>query len=81
MARFDEVAQILAHVTGKKAEKIQPTTKMDHLGSDSLERTEIALIVSENFGIDISDDQAQGWETVADVVLAVECGLARKAAA
>lgn len=46
---------------------ITPETKLDSLG-DSLDRAEMICRVEEEFGLDISDEQAEEFRTVAELV-------------
>lgn len=53
---------------------IEPTTRLtEDLGFDSLDRAELALQLEDSFflntgGPTISDEHAQGWRTVQEVV-------------
>lgn len=46
---------------------ITPETKLPSLG-DSLDRAELICRVEEEFGVDISDEQAEEFGTVAELV-------------
>ena len=41
---------------------------LDDLGMDSLDIIELVLMFEEDFGIVISDDDAETWKTVSDVI-------------
>jgi acyl carrier protein len=40
---------------------------VEDLGCDSLDFVEVVMAVEEEFGIMISDEEAEGWKTVADI--------------
>lgn len=44
----------------------------DDLGEDSLDRVELVMGLEEEFQIDISDEEGDKWETVAQVIAFVE---------
>ncbi len=45
---------------------------MDDLGADSLDTVELIMAFEEEFGSDISDEEAQGLQSVGDVVTYLE---------
>ncbi len=42
------------------------------LGTDSLDIIEIVMAMEEEFGIDITDEEGEGFQTVGDIVKYVE---------
>ena len=44
----------------------------DDLGADSLDMTEMLMAFEEEFGIEISDEEAQNFPTVGDVIKKLE---------
>ena len=68
MAQFDKLQSIVVEQLGVPAEKVtQEASFQDDLGADSLDLVELIMRVEEEFGIEIADDQAQGFSTVGDV--------------
>lgn len=67
------VIEMVAHVGGTDSGTIKPTSTLDDdLGFDSLDRQELALLVEENFAVQLADDQPEKWKTVADVCADVQ---------
>lgn len=47
---------------------VGPTTRlMEDLGADSLDHVELVMAVEEEFGVEVSDEDADTWVTVGDV--------------
>lgn len=44
----------------------------EDLGADSLDVIEITMALEEEFNIEITDDEAEAWRTVGDVVRCIE---------
>jgi len=49
----------------------------DDLAATSLDRVEVVMALEEEFGIDISDNQAERFATVADVLACVTANVAK----
>ena len=70
---YDRVARIVVEQLGVDADRVTPSaTFIDDLNGDSLDLVEFTLRLEEEFGIEISDDSADGIETVQDAVDHVE---------
>ncbi|MHB8892179.1 MAG: acyl carrier protein [Candidatus Limnocylindrales bacterium] len=70
---YDRVARIVVEQLGVDADRVTPSaTFIDDLNADSLDLVEFTLSLEEEFGIEISDDSADGIETVQDAVDYVE---------
>lgn len=68
MAQFDNLKEIIVQQLGVPADKVTETASFqDDLGADSLDLVELIMAVEEKFGVEIADDQAQGFSTVGDV--------------
>lgn len=76
---MDDLRRILTAVAGEDEEvdlsgDISDVT-FEHLGYDSLALMEMGARISQEYGIQISDDEAADFETPGDVLAAVEDGL------
>jgi len=70
---YDKVIEIIKRYVDIDADKISGNTNIrGELGLNSLEMVNIAVAVEEEFGIEISDRDAAGIETVNDVVELIE---------
>lgn len=66
---FDKVKDIIVEQLGIDEDKVTPaSTLVNDLGADSLDVVELIMAFSDEFGIDIPDDAAEGINTVGDVV-------------
>lgn len=69
----DRVQNIIIEHLGVDASKVKPeATLIDDLGADSLDTVELVMALEEEFGIAISDDDAELVLTVGDTVKLVE---------
>lgn len=69
----DRIAEILVTVFEAPRDKIRPDAHLiDDLGADSLDLIEVQMQCEEEFGIEISDEEAAGVLTVADIVQLVD---------
>lgn len=73
MASFDQdmytkVISIISDTTHLEKEKIKPESTFDSLGVDSIDRLEIIMKIEEQFGIEISDEDAAKLSTVQEAV-------------
>jgi acyl carrier protein len=66
---FTRVKTILTEQLGVEPEKVTPSANfIDDLGADKLDTVGIVMAAEEEFGIKISDADAQGLVTVNDLV-------------
>lgn len=66
---LDKVAKIVVEHLNVDADKVKPEASfIDDLGADSLDTVELVMAFEEEFGVDISDDAAEGIQTVGDAV-------------
>lgn len=64
-----KVREIVALQLGLGEEDIQPdSTFVGDLGADSLDVIELLMALEEEFELDIPDEDAEEFETVADVI-------------
>ena len=71
-ATYDRVASLLSERLGVPADDINPEATFDELDLDSLDLVEFALGAEEEFGVRISDDEAEGLKSVGDAVALLE---------
>jgi acyl carrier protein len=78
----ERISRVMAEQFQVPAERItEASTIDDDLGATSLDRVEVVMALEDEFAIDISDDQAEGLQTVADVLACVTANVASKAPA
>lgn len=69
MADFEKIKSIITEQLGAdESEVILEAHFIDDLGADSLDTVELVMALEEEFGIEISDEDAEKIQTVADVV-------------
>lgn len=65
---FEELTQILAKQLRVEVEKIEKSADvMEDLGADSLDIVEILMIVEEQFGITVPEEELANLRTVEDL--------------
>lgn len=72
-----KVIQTIAGTLNWEAAEIHPTTTLEFLGADSLDRAEIALSLEDEFHITISDEETFETDTVDEIVKMVEAKMGR----
>ncbi|MDI6689079.1 MAG: acyl carrier protein [Actinomycetota bacterium] len=74
---YDKVKDIIAEKLTVDENKLAPETSfVDDLDADSLDIVELIMALEEEFGIEISDEDAERITTVKDVVDYIENKLA-----
>lgn len=69
MDTYDKVVDIVVEQLGVKKEEVKPYAKfVEDLGADSLDTVELVMELEEEFGIEISDEDAEKAKIVGDVV-------------
>ena len=71
-ATYDRVASLLTERLGVAQSDVSAESTFEELDLDSLDLVEFALGAEEEFGVRISDDEAEGLRTVADAVALLE---------
>lgn len=68
-----KIKKIIANqLCSKIAGVVNEARLIEELGADELDRIELTMALEEEFGICISDDDADKWVTVGDVVSYIE---------
>ena len=69
MSLFEEIQEIICEQLKAKPEEIKSETSfIEDLGADSLDSIELVMALEEKYNIEIPDEDAEGMETVSDVV-------------
>jgi len=69
----ERVKSIVAEQLGIKKEEIKESSSfIDDLGADSLDTVELVMALEEEFGIEISDEDAEKIRTVGDAIKYIE---------
>lgn len=65
----DKVVEMLASQLNISKEKVEMKSKLiEDLGADSLDMVEMLMLVEEEFGMTIPDEDAMNFKTVEDIV-------------
>ena len=73
MSVAEKVKEIIVDQLGVDASEVNPEAKfVDDLGADSLDLTELIMAMEEEFGVEISDEDAQTIQKVQDAISFVE---------
>ncbi|UMQ52362.1 acyl carrier protein [Leptospira interrogans] len=68
MADFEKVKSIIVEQLGVDESEVTPEAHfIDDLGADSLDTVGLVMALEEEFGIEISDEDAEKIQTVGDV--------------
>ncbi|HBH26265.1 MAG TPA: acyl carrier protein [Rhodospirillaceae bacterium] len=77
---FDRVKKIVVDNLNVEEAKITPEANfIDDLGADSLDTVELVMAFEEEFSVEISDDAAEGIQTVGDAVKFIQENLDKAA--
>lgn len=70
---FDQVKDIIVEELGVDAGKVTLESRLsEDLGADSIDAVELIMKLEDTFNVSVSDEQAQGIKTVADIVALLE---------
>ena len=73
MSVEDRVKSIIVEQLGVDADEVQPDASfVEDLGADSLDTVELIMAFEEEFGVEISDDEAEKIRKVKDAVEYIE---------
>lgn len=68
MADMEKIKSIIVEQLGVDESEVTPEAHfIDDLGADSLDTVELVMALEEEFGIEISDEDAEKIQTVGDV--------------
>lgn len=69
MSLFEEIQEIICEQLKAKPEEVNlETSFIDDLEADSLDSIELVMALEEKFNIEIPDEDAEGMNTVDDVI-------------
>jgi len=69
MSLFEEIQEIICEQLKAKPEEVKlETSFIDDLGADSLDSIELVMALEGKFNIEIPDEDAEGMNTVDDVI-------------
>lgn len=68
MTHFETIQAMISEELGVKPEKIELTTTLKDLGSDSIALMAIIDNIQEEYNIDVPDDAIKSVKTVEDIV-------------
>lgn len=69
MTMQERVAKIIVEQLGVKSEQVTPDANfVEDLGADSLDTVELVMAFEEEFGFEISDEDAERMKKVRDVI-------------
>lgn len=75
----EKVKNIISEQLGVKKEEIKlESSFIDDLGADSLDTVEVVMALEEEFGIEISDEDAEKITTVGESVKYIEGKISKK---
>ena len=70
---FDKVKELIADQLDVDAEKVVAEANIqDDLGADSLDVVDLVMAVSDEFGVEIPDEQVENIKTIGDIVKCIE---------
>ncbi len=69
MAVEDKIRDLVAEHLGVSMDEVVPEASfIDDLGADSLDIVELVMAIEEEFGLEISDDDAVKIQTIGDAI-------------
>lgn len=70
---FEKIAEIVAEQLDAEVSEITTeTSMMNDLEADSLDAVEIIMALEDEFGIEIPDEDAEGFKNIGDIVTYIE---------
>jgi len=69
----DKIVKMISNKLGKKIEDIKPSSRLiEDLGADSLDIVELLMMLEDEYGITIPDQDAMKLSTISDIVKFME---------
>lgn len=69
----DKIIKMISSKLGKKIEDIKPSSRLiEDLGADSLDIVELLMMLEDEYGITIPDQDAMKLSTIGDIVKFME---------
>ena len=69
----NKVAKVIVEQLGVKESEVKSDARfVEDLGADSLDTVELVMALEEEFGIEISDEDAEKAKTVQDVIVYID---------
>lgn len=69
----DKIIKMIANKLGKKVADVKPESRLiEDLGADSLDIVELLMMLEDEYGITIPDQDAMNMSTIGDVVKFME---------
>ena len=69
MAVEDKIKDLIVEHLGVSMDEVVPEASfIDDLGADSLDIVELVMAIEEEFGLEISDDDAEKIQTIGDAI-------------
>lgn len=62
------VIELIAEQLHKPVSEITPSSKLEELGADSLDRVEMIMKLEDEFQVEIKDEEAERFVTVDDLI-------------
>ena len=75
MSSFAKVQELIVDQLGVEEIEVTPEATFDDLTVDSLDHVEMVMSFEEEFGLEISDEDAQKWKNVGDIVKYVDAAV------
>ena len=73
MSVLETITQIIVDQLGVDKSAVVPEAKfIDDIGADSLDIVELLMAVEDQFGIEVPDEDAEGMQTVGDIIRYIE---------
>lgn len=73
MSVLETITQTIVDQLGIDKSAVVPEAKfIDDLGADSLDIVELLMAVEDQFGIEVPDEDAEGMQTVGDIIRYIE---------
>ena len=72
----EKLRQIIANQLRIETDSVEDTTDIvEDLGADSLDIVEILMVIEEQFGVSIPDDEVTGLKNIGDIQAYIEANM------